>query len=201
MGDLFMKKVIIYSIIAAIAIGIGFFIGSFVPDEKSERNYIAKDAKVTYTNIVKDKIKEVDEIPTSVSEEKVSPNTQIIEQIYYEDCAHIIETPIKDIDNYINMTKIELERKFPNWEIKEFSQDKVILYREEKDFCNEHFLVKNEDGYVTIYTINNEAEILELLDRTDISVQYLADVDKDNLEKGMIIYTKENLNKLIEDFE
>ena len=99
------------------------------------------------------------------------------------------------------MTKEKLQKEFPTWEIKEFDKDKVVLYKEEDDFCNEHFLVKDEDGYVTIYTIDNDKNILELLDKTEIATAYLAQVDQENLKNGMIIYTKQNLNKLIEDFE
>ena len=196
-----MKKFLIFLSISMLAVIIGFFIGkNFFNPKETKENVIAKNINNNVINKVKNVEKEK-EIPTSISEEKISVNTQIIEETYYNKCNHKIETPIKDIKNYINMTKKELQKEFPTWGIKEFGIDKVVLYKEEDDFCNEHFLVKDEDGYITIYTIDNDNNVLELLDRTEIPTTYLAQVDKNNLTDGIIVYTKQNLNKLIEDFE
>ena len=114
-----------------------------------------------------------EKIAVNTSEEKISVNTIIKKVTYYSNCNHNIELIIKDKKKYINMTKEMLQKEFPDWEIKEFNRDNVILYKEEDDFCNEHFLVKDEDGYVTILRmkINN---IEEMLDKTDISTKYLA---------------------------
>ena len=196
-----MKKVVMIIVISIIAVAIGFIIGIGILKPKSNDNrVIAKDEtdviKLENVNTV-----QLREIQTSALEEKISVNTIITKITYYKDCNHQIENKTKDISKYVNMTKEKFQKEFPDWEIKEFNKDNVVLYKEEEDFCNEHFLVKNEDGFVTIYTIDNQERILELLNKTEIATNYLTKVDQDNLNKGMIIYTKENLNKLIEDFE
>lgn len=152
--------------------------------------------KVNTANII-----EIVDVPTSTKDEKISVNTKIVQQLYYNKCNHMIETVMKDTTKYINMTEDMLKKEFPNWEIKEFTSEKVVLYREEEDFCNEHFLVKDVDGYVTIYTLNASNEVLEILKTTDIATKYLTDADKSSLKDGITIYTEKNLNKLIEDFE
>ena len=183
---------------------VGFFIGKTVLNGKKEKNkidYIANKNQIN--NVLNKQVKSSNktEIETSTTEPKVSINTIITEQTYYNKCDHQIDYNVRDTKKYVNMTKEELQAEFKGWEIKEFSIDKVVLYKEEDDFCNEHFLVKDEAGYVTIYTIDNEGQILELLDKTEIATEYLEKVDQDSLKKGMVIYTKQNLNKLIEDFE
>ena len=196
-----MKKYIIYFSVSIFVLIIGFSIGrNMFALKKQEDTIISKNSidSVVINRIEKNNI---EEIQTSVTENKISVNTPIIEEKYYSKCNHKIENMIRDTTKYINMTKEEFQSKFPTWEITEFGLDKVVLYKEEDDFCNEHFLVKDEDGYVTIYTIDNDKNILELLDKTDIATGYLAKVDQDNLKEGMFIYTKQNLNKLIEDFE
>lgn len=168
-----MKKIIWYIIITIFAIGIGFFIGKNFLGPKEKEYYIGKN---TVNEVKINNIKKVNvvEIPTSISEEKVSVNAEIVEETYYNECNHQIEYKLKDIKQYVNMTKDEIQKEFSTWEIKEFSSDKVVLYKEEDDFCNEHFLVKDEEGYVTIYTIDNNENVLELLDKTDIATEYLA---------------------------
>ena len=184
-----------------LAIIIGFFTGKHLyKREKKHENVVTEKTGIEKTNKIENTIK-TKEIQTSTQNEKISVNTKIIEQIYYNKCDHIIETELKDKKQYINMTKEMLTKKFPTWAIKKFNNDEVILYKEEEDFCNEHFLVKDVDGYITVYTLNSNGEILEILKTTDISTNCLAEADKSNFEKGVTIYTKQNLNKLIEDFE
>ena len=86
-------------------------------------------------------------------------------------------------------------------EIKEFTSENLELYKEENDFCNEHFLIKDVDGLVTIYTLNSMDNVLEILETTEIETMYLTDTDRNNLKNGIKVYTKQNLNKVIEDFE
>lgn len=196
-----MKKFLLFIGAAILAVLLGFFIGNnFLKNDKDEsiNTKINKENNNLVENI---NAKTNEEVPTNSHEEKISINTTIKEIIYYNDCNHKIERKITDINAYINMTKEKFQKAFPDWEIKEFNANNVVLYKEENDFCNEHFLVKDEEGYVEIYTIDNDNNILELLDKTDIATKYLAKPDQDNLKKGMIIYTQENLNKLIEDFE
>lgn len=184
-----------------LAIIIGFLVGKYL--YKKENIYNNTTTEETNNIIKSNTLNEMQntEIVTSMQDEKVSINTKIIEQIYYNECNHLIETELKDITKYINMTKDMLKKEFPKWEVKEFSSERVVLYMEDSDFCNEHFLVKDEDGYVTIYTLNNLDNILEILKTTDIATMYLTEADKSSLKEGITVYTKQNLNRLIEDFE
>lgn len=184
-----------------LAIVMGFFVGKYLyKRENSYNNTATEETNNIVTNNTLNKIENI-EIQTSIQDEKISINTKIIEQIYYNGCNHLIETELKDTTKYINMTKDMLKKEFPKWDIKEFSPERVILYMEDADFCNEHFLVKDVDGYITIYTLNNLDNILEILKTTDIATKYLTEADKSSLKEGITVYTKQNLNKLIEDFE
>lgn len=153
---------------------IGFFIGTFFLKPTVDNNNVSSqnNNNVEQKNSLTEEKNE--EIAVNTSEEKISVNTVIKKITYYNNCNHNIELIIKDKKKYINMTKEMLQKEFPDWEIREFNSDNVILYKEEDDFCNEHFLVKDEEGYVTVYTIDNNENILELLDKTDISTRYLA---------------------------
>ena len=161
--------------------------------ENDIQNVIVYDNKVNNTNTV--------EIQTSVSEEKISINTEVVEEIYYVQCDHLIKTLRKDMKSLVNMTKEELAKKYPKWEIKEFSTEKVTLYKEEQGFCNEHYLVKDVDGIVTIYNMDNEDKINEIIKTTEIETKYLTETDQEDLKEGIRVYTQQKLNKLLEDFE
>ena len=41
----------------------------------------------------------------------------------------------------------------------------------------------------------------EEFEKTDISIEYLTETDKIDIEKGLKVYGKENLSQIIEDYE
>ena len=195
-----MKKTIWIITLLIIAIIIGFFVGKYLYNLEENKKELENDIQNTsYNNLINNT--NTLKIETSVSEEKISINTEIIEEIYYIECDHLLKYTKKDIKSLINMTKEQLAKKYPEWEVKEFSKDKVVLYKEEADYCEEHFLIKDVDGFVTIYAMDNEEKIRELVKVTEIETKYLTETDQENLKEGIKVYTGQKLNKIIEDFE
>lgn len=195
-----MKKTIWIIIFLCLAIIIGFFVGMYLYNKEDNYNKLENnEEQIMYNNITNNT--NTLEIETSTSEEKISINTEVIEEIYYTQCDHLIKNKKKSISNLINMTKDDLIEEYPNWEIKEFSKERVVLYKEEQGFCNEHYLVKDVDGLVTIYNMDNNDKSNNLVEITEIETKYLTENDQENLKEGIKVYTKQKLNKLIEDFE
>ena len=65
---------------------------------------------------------------------------------------------------------------------------------------NTRYLVKNIDGYINIYYLNNLNEEI-LYKKTDISTEYLSTEDLNSLKTGIKVIGSKELNKLLEDFE
>ena len=57
-----------------------------------------------------------------------------------------------------------------------------------------------ENGKVVIYLVSQEGRE-SLYEKTNISSEYLTETDLINMQDGLEIYGKEELNKVIEDFE
>jgi hypothetical protein len=103
-------------------------------------------------------------------------------------------------EEYVNLTKDELENKQENWSIEEFSVNEVTLVKNIDGTCNEHYVLRQKDGYIAVYKINNNnQEILQ--EETGIAIQYLTESDKLKLEEGIRIYGNEELNSTLEDYE
>lgn len=193
-----MKKTIWIIGLLILAIVLGFFIGNYLYG--SEEDKLANDIeKITYNNLINNT--NTVKITTSVPEEKISINTKVIEEIYYPECDHLLKYTKQDIKSLVNMTKEELAKKYDSWEIKEFSTERVVLYKEEAGFCEEHYLVKDEEGMVTIYYLDSKDEIIGLAKVTEIETKYLTENDQENLRFGIKVYSQQSLNKLIEDYE
>ena len=133
-------------------------------------------------------------------EEKTTPNTLIVYRTYYTKCNHYINK-YEDIDiSAINLTKVEIQEKYREWNVGDFSSEQVILEKDKKSFCNEHFKLKLTDEKICIYIIdekNNET----LWKQTEITSEFLTEEDILKLEEGIIVYGKENLTSVLEDYE
>lgn len=136
----------------------------------------------------------------AVTEEKVSVNAILILKKYYQKCEHTINEYVEIPQELVNMTKKEVQEQYSDWKVIGFEPGKVTLYKEFADVCGEHFRLKVENGKVVVYIDNNDGT-QSLYERTDISSEYLTETDLINMQDGLEIYGKEELNQIIEDFE
>lgn len=136
----------------------------------------------------------------SMSEEKVSANAILILKKYYQKCEHTINEYVELPQEIVNMTKDEVQAQYPDWEVIGFETGKVTLYKEFDDVCGEHFKLKVEDEKVVVYIVNKDGTET-LYEKTNISSEYLTETDLINMQDGLEIYGKEELNQIIEDFE
>lgn len=143
---------------------------------------------------------DINEIEVSYAETKVSPNASLTIKRYYKKCGHITSEYKNVTEDMVNKTKEEVQKLYPEFKIEEFSENNIIISKEEDERCDEHFIVKNENNNVIIYKeTENGAE--ELYQNTGISTEYLPETDQINLKDGIKVFGIENLNALIEDFE
>lgn len=98
------------------------------------------------------------------------------------------------------MTEKELKERFSEWEVQKFTPSEIVLYKEVEEFCNEHYIIKENNGYIAIYQLD-ENDNKKLIETTDIPTDYLTEQDLTEIRNGMTIYTKKELNKTLEDFE
>ena len=139
--------------------------------------------------------------PVVATKEKISANSQLILKKYFKQCEHTINEYVEMPQELINLTKEEVQNKYSDWKVIGFEPNKVTLYKEFDDMCGEHFKIKVEDGKIVIYQINKEGN-QSIYEKTNISSEYLTETDLINIKNdGLDIYGKEELNKLIEDFE
>jgi len=199
-----MKK---YTIIAIIIVGItlGFLTGLYLyrinKIDYNNKEIIAETIEDDCTAIAQLNDEELSNIiQTSKTQEKTSPNCMITLKVYYEICEHLIETRKNIEEPQVNLTEEELKRKFPDWEIQKFTSNEIVLYKEINEFCNEHFLLKEEDGYISIYKLDKNNN-LQFFQTTEISTDYLAEEDLNKIINEIKVYTQKELNKILEDFE
>ena len=198
-----MKKTFILIILFTVII-LGITAGIYI--------FISNENKKTENNNVEDVINKVSDkelnelnkldnsLETNSNEEKISPNCLVILKRHYDKCGHTTNEYIDIQENLVNKTQDELEEKYPNWEVEKFSPGEIILYKEYTGICDEHYILREKDGKIVIYKIDENGQE-KLYETTEIAIDYLTDEDKENIKNGIKVNGKEELNQLIEDFE
>lgn len=202
-----MKKVWIIGLIIAIII-IGIILGIFIYNKNANKNKQSSIVK-NEINIVSEKVTDEcteeyqnseKEIETDSQDEKISPNCLLTLKKYYEECNHTINEYVDIPQDLVNGTEEDLKNEYPYWQVEKYSSNDIILYKEFNSNCGQHFVLREDNGKITVYKINenNEEEVYE---NTEISVEYLSETDKIKISEGIRVNGIEELNQLLEDFE
>ena len=198
-------KIIIISILITICVGSITYL--IVKQNKKSENipetniYISEKIEDECTEEYKEEQEQQNTTAVSSTEEKVAANAILVLKKYYKKCDHTINEYVELPQELVNLTKEQVQEKYADWEVIGFEKGKITLYKEFDDMCGEHFKLKVEEGKIVIYQINKEGN-QSIYEKTNISSEYLTQTDLISIENGGLdVYGKEELNKIIEDFE
>ena len=199
MNRIILILLMIVAVIGAIIVGI--FI--YMPDDVSQENTIVQD--VALENNTVNEIENVTKnntnmIETNANEERISPNAFITFKQTYKKCGHTTSEFVEVPQEFVNLTEYELKEKYSDWTVEKFKDTDIVLSKEVEGSCNEHYVVRDVDGTVTVFHILEDGSEEEYM-VTDIATEYLTDTDKIEMQNGIKVNGKQNLNQLIEDYE
>lgn len=198
-----MRKYYIISVIGiiifALLVGLGISIYKNTTSNLKTQleDELGKERNRVEENLINSNI---DLITTSSEQEKVSPNCLFIFKIYYKKCEHIVVDKEIVSEVMVNKTREDLEGIYKDWDIVTFRSDEVLFYKEEEGICKEHYMLKELDGYIAIYSLDEE-EKETLKEKTSIITTYLPEEDTKVLKQGIRVYGRDKLNKALEDYE
>ena len=197
-----MNKIIIMllSIIVVIAAMVTALIIYMPEEEKEENMKIANIAQNKVDNDKNEMENVINVVETNTNEERISPNAFITFKQTYNECGHTKVEFVEVPQEFVNLTEEELKQKYPEWNVEKFTDTDIILNKDVKGNCNEHYIVKDVNGIVTVFRVLADGTEEEY-QVTDIATEYLTDTDKIEMEKGIKVNGKQNLNQLIEDYE
>ena len=196
------RIIIILLIIVVIFAAMAMAVFIYMPEENN-------DAKIEVQNVaVENTINEVENVTenntnmveTNANEERISPNAFITFKQTYKKCGHTTSEFVEVPQEFVNLSENELKERYTDWTVEKFTDTDIILSKEVEGNCNEHYVVRDVDGTVTVFHILDDGTEEEYM-ITDIATEYLTDTDKIEMGKGIEINGKQNLNQLIEDYE
>mgnify|MGYP004637092359 CR=1 FL=1 len=196
-----MKKItFLLYIIAMVVLGVlGSYIGTYLYKVKSLGSMETPILEgMEYKNLQEELA-----LIANNEEEKVSPNATLVLKTVYKKCGHEICEAKQIEGEYVNMSESEFGKIFSekneNFVIEKFSPKEIIAVKELNYICNEHYLLKENKGLIVVYKYNTDGE-KEQYKETNIGVDFLTDIDKSELKKGIEVVGENELNSKLEDY-
>lgn len=192
---MFNKEKKIVLIFSSVLFLLSFLFGYFIMDgkfkEESKLSAELQDDGPNHMEIIRE-------------ENRITPNTFIEERIHYKECGHLVSKVSLADDEYVNLTKEDLNdflfANEANLQLISFSNVKVVLWGEKNHLCQDHYIIGEKDGNITIFNIdeNGERIVDKVFDEYPINV--LMEVDQDKLREGIIVNSEEELSTILENY-
>ena len=192
MSKTFWVAVILTTIILGISAGILVHIYSDMKLENSNLEHLAR------FNEIREENKTL--IANANDEVKTTPNTEIVFEIYYNKCGHTSVKKVFVSEEDVNKNEEQIAQKYKEWKIRSFTKDMIELYKEEDKMCDNHYIVKDNEGKISIYRID-ENDNETLIEDTEISTKYLPQEDLELLKKGIRANNNNKLQEILSDYE
>lgn len=183
-----------------VGVSMGMYYGAMPKDEviEEEKKPIDSVQDVVIKNVQSEK--ESGEVEEVIAQEtRVSPYAKMVIEKKFSKCGHTTVNILEVPKELINLTENEIEERYGGWELTSFSEKEFTLYRVIEANCDDHYVLKDEDGYIAVYAELTD-EIKNLVEKTEIDVNSLREEDRIDLSEGIRIYGKEELTSLMEDF-
>lgn len=195
-----MRKDWMIAVIALLLLMIGIVAGFYVfKIKQTQDNNMLEDKQLAEEQENKEtEINNV--IATSVIEEKTSPNTIFTQKQYFKGCDHIQKETTEISEEDINLTQEQMQKQYPDWKIEKFSSNEVVLYKEKNGYCDEHYVIREHNGVLAIYTLDENGKETWKQD-TEIVTMYLPEVDLSRIKEGIKVTGTTNLRSILEDYE
>lgn len=191
-----MNKRMFFSFFAIAGVILLLILGVFVGFKYTRNDKNVEDK----TSIAEDSIEKDETTP-------VSTKTYDIEVVYkdeYTKCGHTIQNKDMVYGTTLENLKEEENKKQKEkgiiYEVEEESNEQVIYTRKVDQNCPNHFLVKIENNNIVIYNIIDEAA-MSVYKKLEVDINTLNPEMLEELNEGIKVDSKEDLNLIIEDIE
>lgn len=134
---------------------------------------------------------------------RVTPDTELVQKITYAQCGDQEEYRVKTPENLIGLNLLQFQKVYAGWTIDQFDIKQVEMSLQVDSLCREHannMYIGIKDGYVSVFygSPGNKPIVKEV---TAIPAGKLMPQDIEELQRGMVVHSKEDLLRTLEGMQ
>ncbi|SHJ87920.1 hypothetical protein [Tepidibacter formicigenes] len=176
-------------IIAFIMLVGGFYIGKFLENRENEDKQVIKPI--------------VADTDSKENEVILKKDSKLKFTIKYTKCEHVNVKEEKVPDAVVGFNEKKLKEyikfNYPDWRLISFSEKGVELVKEIDSYCDKHYEMIEENGYIIIYKYDENGN-KNLVEKTEFTVTSLPSIDQEQIKAGLVLDSLEEVNQRLEDF-
>jgi len=177
------RYIIVIVFFMILSFGYGYLREVFSFKKATPDNYNARDQR--------------DVVRVKDQETTLRADAVVLYTVYYTGCGHEYTEEKAIEDRFVGLSKEELEEQIKDWAVVYFTPQQINLRRNIEGLCDEHYYIGIYQGYVALFKGEPGLESTPV-EMTDIIVDVLREDDRNLLEQGMIIESKEEFMKIRE---
>lgn len=141
--------------------------------------------------------------PVTIVENSVGLDTRIIFRTHYTRCQTIKDDAVESFEAIVGLKEAGFKayalEEYMDWQVVRFSAEEIILFQRKDQICPDHYYVSENEGYIVVFKFNEAGERY-IVERTNIPVSHLPDIDQEKIRRGILVRTREEVNQLLEDY-
>lgn len=134
---------------------------------------------------------------------KILPNTELVQRMVYQKCGDEEIVRSKPPENLIGLNYYQVQKIYPGWNIDKFDNLEVEMTLKVDSLCREHannMFIGIKDGYVAVFYGKPGIKPI-LKEVTKIATNKLHPQDVEELRRGMVVHSKEELLRTLEGLQ
>lgn len=132
---------------------------------------------------------------------KTDTDSVLVFERFYIQCQHTIVDEMAMNASNVGKTGEDLSLSFPAWELVEFSPEKAVFTADIDGYCPNHYIIKEEGGYLVVYRPIKETGELYPVEDTNIPYDWLDAELQQQVAVGLVVDTLEDVEYLMENWE
>lgn len=131
---------------------------------------------------------------------RITPSTKLVYEYYYEGDGQTKRE--EEVPPYflLDMTREDIEEKYPDWQLKSFSNSEVVMRKNIAGKIKERYIIGEYDGYVAVF-FEQPVDGVSLRELTDTPISSLTEEEQTKLKIGISILGEEALINAMENYE
>lgn len=134
---------------------------------------------------------------------KITNETNIVQKILYLKCNEEEILRTKPTENLVGLNIFQMQKIYQGWEFEKFDTNEAVMTLKVEGYCREHanniFIGVKDEHVAVFYGKPGSKPILKEI--TSIQINKLMPQDVEELQRGMVVQSKEELLRTLEGMQ
>ena len=147
------------------------------------------------------KTEQASSVPVAMEKNTVSKGCILTTKYIYTMCGHQETSEEVVGSGLVGMTRDEVKKYFDGYNLEVFSTDKIVIIKTINQYCQKHYILKEQQGELVILRDIPGTADLELFRQTGISAGILSSDERQKIYYGKVFSSLDSIEEYLESMD